>query len=263
MTGVVVGSISGSPGATRLAVGLAAAWPDERRRTLIEADADGGRLGAQLGVGVEPGLMALALAARNARLNTDDVLELGAARVGEWHLVPAPASAEQAHAALVHAGPALAETMAAGEDDVWIVDAGRLSVRSPALAFGRRADHVLLMTSGSFPALQLVPHRVDSLARAGCPVSVVVVEPTWWSPAEIASFVGADVAAVVPAVRSRDDSIRAMQSGAWRSWWRVVERLAAHTFGRGDHDDVAHTRDAEDVDHDEPAGSEVLDEVRR
>ena len=29
---------------------------------MVEADPDGGRLGAELGVGVEPGLMALALA---------------------------------------------------------------------------------------------------------------------------------------------------------------------------------------------------------
>ena len=67
MTLVVVGSVAGSPGATRLAIGLAAAWPDAgRRRVVVEADPDGGRLGAELGVGVEPGLMALALAARTA-----------------------------------------------------------------------------------------------------------------------------------------------------------------------------------------------------
>ena len=63
MTLVVVGSVAGSPGATRFVLGLAASWPDPtRRRVVVEADPDGGRLGAELGIGVEPGLMALALA---------------------------------------------------------------------------------------------------------------------------------------------------------------------------------------------------------
>ena len=67
MTLVAVGSVAGSPGATRFALGLAAAWPDpSRQRVVVEADPDGGRLGAELGVGAEPGLMALALAARAA-----------------------------------------------------------------------------------------------------------------------------------------------------------------------------------------------------
>ena len=42
MTTIALGSICGSPGATRLAIGLAAAWPEPRRRILVEADADGG-----------------------------------------------------------------------------------------------------------------------------------------------------------------------------------------------------------------------------
>ena len=69
MTLLVVASVAGAPGATRLALGLAASWPDlDRRRVVVEADPDGGRLGAELGTGVEPGLMALALASRTSGL---------------------------------------------------------------------------------------------------------------------------------------------------------------------------------------------------
>ena len=176
---------------------------------VVEADPDGGRLGAELGVGAEPGLMALALAARGGGLTAADLVARGAAAVGDWSVVPAPASAEQTTSALVHAAGTLAAIVA---DDptarVWLVDAGRLSGRSPALPFARLADHVVVVTAGAFPSLQLVPHRVEALRDAGCHVSVVVVEPTAWSPSEVADFVGADVLTVLPRVSSRATASR-------------------------------------------------------
>jgi MinD-like ATPase involved in chromosome partitioning or flagellar assembly len=238
VTIVAIGSITGSPGVTRLAIGLAAAWPEGGRRFVIEADGDGGRLGADLGIGVEPGLMALALAARAGPIDADDVVDRGAASAGDWYVVPAPPSAEQAYSALSHAAGTLADVARRAGTDVWIVDAGRLSTRSPAFPFARVADEVLVVTAGAFPSLQLVPHRVDALRRAGCRVSVVVVEPTSWLPAEIADFVGADVAAVLPRVKARDDGIAGMRTHAWRAWWRAVERLAA-TCAAAPHDDIA------------------------
>ena len=235
MTSIVVASVAGAPGATRFALGLAASWPDpDRRRVVVEADPDGGRLGAELGIGVEPGLMALALALRTSGLTGEDLVERGAAPVGDWYLVPAPASSEQTYSALVHAAGALASVMASDRADphrrgpVWIVDAGRLSARSPALPFATAADHVLVVAGGSFPSLQLVPHRVDALRAAGCAVSVVVVEPTSWATEEIAEFVAADVVTVLPQVKGRGDGIAAMRGNHWRPWWRRVEDAASY-----------------------------------
>ena len=107
---------------------------------------------------------------------------------------------------------------------MWIVDAGRLSTRSPSLPFAVAADRVLVVTAGSFPALQLVPHRVEALRNAGCAVSVVVVQPTSWPTDEVAQFVGADVVAVLPRVSSRGDGPAAMRSSAWRPWWIASSR---------------------------------------
>ncbi len=230
MTLLTVGSVAGSPGATRLAIGLAAAWPEpDRRRVLLEADPDGGRLGAELGVGVEPGLMAVALAARSYHLSADEAFEQGAASVADWFVVPAPPSAEQAHSVLAHAGSTLARILEGDRGGaVWVVDAGRLSTRSPALPLATAADHVLLVTAGSFPALQLVPHRVDALRAAGCPVSVVVIEPTAWPVAEIADFVGSDVAAVLPVAKGRSADVAAMSGSGWRGWWRHVDELTSY-----------------------------------
>jgi hypothetical protein len=229
VTVITLGSVAGSPGVTRLAIGLAASWPEpDRRRVLLEADPDGGRLGAELGVGVEPGLIAVALASRTPGLTADEAIERGAAAIGDWFVMPAPPSSEQTASVLIHAGSALARLVAADPGGpVWIVDAGRLSTRSPALPFATDGDHVLLVSAGAFSALQLVPHRVESLRTAGCDVSVVIVEPTAWPVDEIADFVGADVAGTVPSVKGAD-AHAGMRGSGWRTWWRRVEDLASY-----------------------------------
>jgi hypothetical protein len=243
MTVVVVGSVAGSPGATSLALGLAAAWPDpEPRRIVVEADPDGGRLGAELGVGVEPGLMALALAVRTARLTGADLIAQAAADLGGWWAIPAPPSAEQTHSALVHAATPLAAAMQAdGDSAIWIVDGGRLSARSPALPFAKVAGHTLVVSAGSFAAIQLLPHRVEALRSAGCRPAVILVEPTSWPAEEVADFVGADVVAVLPSVAARRTGISGMSASAWRPWWRRVEDAARYV----------RATDAEPAPHDE------------
>jgi hypothetical protein len=144
-------------------------------------------------------------------------------------VITAPPSAEQTTSALVHAGDALATVMAAEpHGPVWLVDGGRLSPRSPVMPLARAADHVVVVSGGSFPLLQLVPHRVDALRSAGCAVSLVVVEPTSWPPDEVAEFAGVDVLAVLPRVSSRGSDVGAMRSSAWRPWWHRVEEAAAY-----------------------------------
>jgi hypothetical protein len=98
------------------------------------------------------------------------------------------------------------------------------------MPFAKAADQVIVVTDGTFPALQLVPHRVDALRTAGCAVSVAVVEPTSWPPEEIADFVGADLVAVLPRVKT-GGSIAAMRGTAWRPWWRRVEDAASYLRG--------------------------------
>jgi MinD-like ATPase involved in chromosome partitioning or flagellar assembly len=229
MTVLTIGSVAGSPGATTVALGLAAAWPDlDRRRVVVEVDPDGGRLGAELGIGVEPGLMALALAVRTAHLTGTELVDRAAADLGGWHAIPAPASSEQTHSALVHAAGPLAAAMAADHDAVWLVDAGRLSTRSAALPFARIADRAVVVSSGSFPMLQLLPHRIDALRAAGCAPCVVIVEPTSWPADEVADFVGADIAAILPRITARRSGVAGIGTSAWRPWWRAIETAAEH-----------------------------------
>jgi hypothetical protein len=110
-----------------------------------------------------------------------------------------------------------------------LVDAGRLSARSPALPLATAAAATIVVSGGSFPLLQLLPHRIDALRAAGCTPSVAVVEPTPWPVDEIAEFVGADVVVVLPHVAAgRRTGPGAMGTSAWRPWWRRVEDAAAY-----------------------------------
>jgi MinD-like ATPase involved in chromosome partitioning or flagellar assembly len=232
MTMFVFASVAGSPGASSVAIGVAAAWPDRlRKRAVIEADADGGKFGAELGVGTEPGLMALTVAARARQLDAATLVGDGAAHMGEWWLVPAPASAEHSHAALGQAAGTLARTMAGEPSWLWVVDAGRLSPRATSMPFAAAADLVVLVTHGSLASLQLLPTRVDALVDSGCPVGVVVVGDSDWPLGEIADFCGCDVLGRIPTVRSRRGVVSSMRSAEWRPWWSAVRALTGVLLG--------------------------------
>ena len=58
---VTLASVRGSPGVTSWALLLAAAWPAavDAERVVVEADLDGGVLGARYGLGVDPGVVSL------------------------------------------------------------------------------------------------------------------------------------------------------------------------------------------------------------
>ncbi|MCW2499451.1 MAG: hypothetical protein JWN87_1127, partial [Frankiales bacterium] len=68
---IAIGSVKGSPGATTLAMAMAARWPTPGA-TVVEADPGGGSAAAWFGLCREPGLAALATAA--ARSTTHDGL---------------------------------------------------------------------------------------------------------------------------------------------------------------------------------------------
>ena len=146
-------------------------------------------------------------------------------------MIPAPASSEQTYSALVHAGgDARRRDGRRDGGPLWIVDAGRLSARSPALPFAtrrrprRRRHRRLVPGAAAGPAPRRRP-----CARPAARVSVVVVEPTSWPTDEIADFVGADVVAVLPrvkAVASRRDRGDARQRLA-----AVVARTSSDAAG--------------------------------
>ena len=161
---VVVGSIKGSPGATSVALGMAARWP-EGPAVLVEADSDGGDIAARFGANPEPGLAALVLQIRADGPDQVDLgrftqrLPLGA------DVVMAPPS-DAAAAAVEQLAASVQVLHRAAQDRPLVVDAGRLSRRSPLAPVVQAADHVVVVVTPHFADLTQVSSRLQRLRTA-------------------------------------------------------------------------------------------------
>ncbi len=221
---VVVGSIKGSPGATSVALGMAARWPDGPA-VLVEADSDGGDLAARFGVNPEPGLAGLVLQIRAAGPDRVDLrgftqrLSLGA------DVVMAPPS--DAAAAAVEQLAAVQVLQRAAQDRPLIVDAGRLSRRSPLVPVVQAAEHVVVVVSPHLADLTQVSSRLQRLrAVAGGQVWVWLSGGGAYDETEVRQDLQVQVLGAV----GRDklgSGILAGRYVAARGWWRFPMVAAA------------------------------------
>jgi len=196
---IVVASIKGAPGVTTAATALAAAWPQDRRVLLVEADPFGGDLAAWFGVAPTTGLWSL-LAAGRRGLEADTVWEHATNLPTGLPVLYGLASADQA-VANEAAWPAVAEALAALDADV-IIDAGRLL---PHFAGGVRPLLSLAQVLAVLcpPTLAGIVHLKTSLPSltAASPSGRLIVQPTaeqGFSSGEIASTLMINVAPAVP-----------------------------------------------------------------
>ena len=194
MSVVAVGSVR-SCGASTLALGLVATWPEARPVLLVEADPAGGTLAATAGWPGEPSLVSLAAAARHG--GDPGIVE------AHCHLLPggaqalvAPASAEQARAALGMLGTLFGH-LGDLEADV-VVDCGRLDPGSPAMALVEHADRLLLVARPRLSDLHAVSAWLASHGALSGHVSLVAVGDGPYPDAEIADALGTEVAARLP-----------------------------------------------------------------
>lgn len=235
MTVCAVGSVRGAPGATTLALAVAATWPGEGSAVVAELDPNGGVLAARLGLGFEPGLMTLAAAARREVTPLARHLQPLSSTVGA---VVAPPAAQQVRTALSVAGARLWHLLDAHDAPV-MVDCGRLDHTGPVTAGLRAASATLLVTSRRLDDVALLRDRVAALRAADIRPRLVVVDDGPYPADEIAEVTGADVYAVVP----RDPrgagalaghlSRRARRAPLLRSAAAIAARLAVDC-GTGD-----------------------------
>jgi len=239
--GVIVSlsSVRGSPGVTSWSLLLASAWPrtSELERVVVEADADGGVLAARYGLGVDPGVAALVAACRRHRggpvgLELDEVARRIAERV--W-VVPAPESAERSMPVWGSCMDEVA-TVAARDDRVWLVDCGRLSRSSPALAFASRCELAVVVCGPGQEDLVSVPSRLANLQRAGAAAAgVLVVGRVDYGLAELRSFFGTALVWQVRSVRDLPALAKLVLTSrrARRTWvWREAVEVAAEIADR-------------------------------
>jgi hypothetical protein len=147
---IALASVKGSPGVTTFALALAASWPADVRRVVIECDPAGGDLAQRFGLAASPGLLSLAAAAREP-VDPDVVWSHTQPLPGGVQVIPGPPGGHQARAALstLTSGASPLYGMARRPEVAVFADCGRLDPASPAEAVIRRAD-VLLLISGTY-----------------------------------------------------------------------------------------------------------------
>lgn len=234
---VTVGSVRCAPGATSWALLLASAWPAVfgTERVVLEADLDGGVLGARYQLGVDPGAASLVATLRRSPGEPVDVTAHGReAGVGVW-IVPGPETAERVRALWSTSAPAVAERLAA-DGRVWMVDVGRATPEEPVFAFVEHAELAIVVCGSGHEDLVQIPARVDMYRRSGVDVGVLVVGKPGYPQPELAGFFGTSLVWIV----DRSDDLltlagqmsqpgRARRSWLWRNAVDVAARVAAHT----------------------------------
>jgi hypothetical protein len=244
-------SVRGSPGVTSWALLLAAAWPPASavQRVVLEADLDGGVLGARYGLGVDPGVVSLIAALRRSEGQPAPVEDHGRpAGAGVW-LVPGPESGEQARSVWAATAETVADRLAA-DDRVWLVDAGRLHAGSVTLPLARQSRLTLLVARSAQEDLVQLPARVAVLQAWAPAVGVVVVGKVSYGLGELAGFFGTPLVWHVGAVEHLPVMAgavlapgRARRSWMWRAALDVAAGVAAHT--RASQGDVAVSRNGD------------------
>ncbi len=232
---VALSSIGAAPGVTSWSVLLAAAWPQEMDcdRVVLEADVDGGVLGARFQIGIEPGASRLVSSVRRSdgsALAMDDYGRRVDERV--W-VVPGPESAEAARQlwSTARAAERVGDS-AAHDERVWLVDVGRAGPLSRVGPLVERSSMALVLTRPEHESLVQVPARVAMLKRSGCVVGVLVVGKPVFPRDELELFFDAQTTWVVDSANLVDGSRlvwserRFKRSQLWRSAVAVASDVA-------------------------------------
>jgi len=213
---VVVAGGKGAPGATTTALGLASAWTGQRR-VVVEADPDGGVLAARLGLGLEPGLVTVAAAARRELSEEDLHRHLQPLDAGLKVLV-GPSVPERARAALGVIGGLLAERLGAMGAHAF-VDVGRAWPSAPEVApLFRAADAVVAVCRPRLDELGQLVTRWRTLRAVAPQAGVVLVGEAPYGPADVAEALAdgddSPIWGVLP-VDARGADLYSAQRAAW------------------------------------------------
>jgi hypothetical protein len=183
---IAIGSQGSSPGSTTLALALAGFWPSETATVVVEADPAGGDVKSWQRLPGDPGLGALATAARH-EINPASVLEHATVLPGGLRAVTAPEGPEQAGAAvglLARDGAGLLRTLSA-EPMVTVMDLGRLDPGSPSLDLLAYADQMLIIARPNLAEITRLAARIATIKQhARSPESVALVLTGTGYPAE-------------------------------------------------------------------------------
>lgn len=226
MTAIGIFSVKGSPGATSLALALAA-HGRERGAVLIEADAAGGDVALRFGIAQHPGLAQLAARVRHTGGGRDVIEGLvrttGSAGSEAAHVVPAPVEPAAVTAAL----DALATRPQAIGDVARsrpvLLDCGRLDPDAPAYALFASCPVKVLVVRGDAVSLG---HAREAGWVSDLPgLGFVLIDTGPYRAAEAVSVLQIPCFGTVPAARKPLRGRRAAL--AVRAVWDAVAEPAS------------------------------------
>jgi MinD-like ATPase involved in chromosome partitioning or flagellar assembly len=179
MSLIAVGSVSGAPGATTLALALALelslrAAPGTPGPILVDADADGGDIAIRLGLDPVPGLGTLALAGRHGL--DEETLQSHAQRARDLPgvaVVPGIAGPAQSPT-LEWVAPPLAELAPRCRRPV-VVDVGRFGAAAGSRALIQAADRLLVVCRPDTASIVHARSGMAALTARGLEPSAVLL----------------------------------------------------------------------------------------
>jgi hypothetical protein len=194
MSVVAVSSVR-SCGVTTLTTGLAAVWPSQRHRLIIEADPAGGMLAAAAGLPPEPGLVSLAAAARR---HDDPAVALEHAQplAGGTAVLCGPPTAERARSALTMLSGLLGR-LSELDADVF-VDCGRLEPCASNANLFEQADLGVLAVRPRLGDLHALGAFLEGRADQPRVSTLVLIGSGPYPPAEVTDALGVNVAGQIP-----------------------------------------------------------------
>jgi hypothetical protein len=230
---VVFGSQSGSPGVSVWSVLVAGLWPsdDTLERVVVEADVDGGVMGARYRLDSKTDQLIAAAPRWDGEASSVDVAQFSARVSDRSWLVPGPRSPESASRLWRAAdGARSVAALAAMDRRVWLFDVGRARPDGVLAPVFDEAACVVLFVRGAAEELAKVRSRLAALKRTGAHVMVAVTGSTDHGHAEVTEFLGSPHVHFLPDDGHLIDDSRQVWSGRRnrrRSVWAAGSSLAA------------------------------------
>ncbi len=200
MSLIAVGSVTGAPGATTLALALAlqlAVEPDGAPGPiLLDADVDGGDLALRLGLDPIPGLGTLALAGRHG-LDEDTLVAHSQRARGLPGVDVVPGIAGRAQAPTLEWVASPLAALAPRCRRPLLVDVGRVGAATSSRPILTAADRVLVVCRSDTASVVHARSGMAALAAAGLTSSAVVVAGEHHLSGELAAALGRPIAAAI------------------------------------------------------------------
>ena len=231
---VVLGALRSSPGVTTSTLAIASCLEGA---AVVEADWDGGVLGARLGLPLDPGLTSLAAASRIG--SEVDLAGHGHHLADGTLVVPGPTSPDSAIVVWTSMGRQLAEVLVrSSAQGPVLVDAGRLSPLSPVRPLIEKAARLVVVARPRVEELSVLSTRIGDLRSATDDrVSVLLVGERIYRTTEVEAELGVPVIGYLADDRRAADAIsghgRAVSS-------RVLRRSPLAQSARAAADEVLH-----------------------